>query len=771
MLSQDDDNLTTKYYRLRRQHIHYQHILKNYNRYGTLAPILARFSSLCHGFVHDLGNGLNSIRGKLVLLSDTSSTPAHDQAIAQAVALCDSCGWRLYALPEISPSPPIHPEPVNLPEWIPRILHGLTTWSAVQAEFHSTESRLVIANYDNLLRMVLLEPLLNAFQVLPKGGRIFVSLQRLDTGLAQIEITDTGPGLPCSDPEECFDLRFTTGPHRYGLGLYVARKVTEKHRGTFTLRQEPAQGVRVTIRLPVGNPEPDWDDKNELKLELEALRHTVAKQEQKIKDYQATCNLPHEQMLAQLSNLFGQLGASTVHFLETGLAGIRRALTPLSGQMSNEAADHIQSILEKCDYCNLVLNNARVLDPALTLNPVPCDVNKIASQVVQLITWRAKPQAIQLRLTQTAALSLVRGDASLIATALMNLLRNAIDAAGQSKQSKCVDVQTLSSDDAVIIRLSNTGDAIPPDAQTRIFDLDYSTRPNRAFGLGLYAAQAIMNKHNGFIAARDIQRPQTILELVFPRQAGGTSMTPNLTADQKDANNEAHQVKLSIAALQDADKSVRQTAVKELGEIGGARAVEPLVAILEDADRDVARAAVTALGQIGDHRAVEPLIAVLRRGGKDVRWDIVRTLELFDVRQARTELKKYKIRLVVHIDDEPELTQAVKLMLKNKGFDVVGAVNGQDGLDTVRKLKPDLVLLDLTLSSDSDAMSGWQVHQCLKTDDELKEIPVIIATGQDQRTVEFLARDVVNVDDFVTKPFGPHELLESVNKVLKLDKD
>ncbi|MBE9508978.1 MAG: response regulator [Chloroflexi bacterium] len=122
-------------------------------------------------------------------------------------------------------------------------------------------------------------------------------------------------------------------------------------------------------------------------------------------------------------------------------------------------------------------------------------------------------------------------------------------------------------------------------------------------------------------------------------------------------------------------------------------------------------------------------------------------------------------KVVVCIEDEPEMIELVKLILGRKGFELVGAVGGREGLDTVRRLKPDLVLLDLMMPD----MDGWEVYQQMKTDSDLKDIPVIVVTAKAQSIDKVLGLHIAKVDDYVTKPFGPQELLESVNKVLGLE--
>jgi DNA-binding response OmpR family regulator len=117
---------------------------------------------------------------------------------------------------------------------------------------------------------------------------------------------------------------------------------------------------------------------------------------------------------------------------------------------------------------------------------------------------------------------------------------------------------------------------------------------------------------------------------------------------------------------------------------------------------------------------------------------------------------------VVCIEDEPEMIDLVKLILGRKGFDLIGAMGGREGLEAVRRVKPDLVLLDLMMPD----MDGWEVYQQMKADEELSNIPVIVVTAKAQSIDKVLGLHIAKVDDYVTKPFGPQELLQSVERVL-----
>jgi two-component system response regulator VicR len=122
---------------------------------------------------------------------------------------------------------------------------------------------------------------------------------------------------------------------------------------------------------------------------------------------------------------------------------------------------------------------------------------------------------------------------------------------------------------------------------------------------------------------------------------------------------------------------------------------------------------------------------------------------------------------VVCIEDEPEMIDLVKLILGRKGFDLTGAMGGREGLEAVRRVKPDLVLLDLMMPD----MDGWEVYQQMKADRELMDIPVIVVTAKAQSIDKVLGLHIAKVDDYVTKPFGPQELLQSIERVLSKQKE
>ncbi|MFZ5881039.1 MAG: response regulator transcription factor [Chloroflexota bacterium] len=117
---------------------------------------------------------------------------------------------------------------------------------------------------------------------------------------------------------------------------------------------------------------------------------------------------------------------------------------------------------------------------------------------------------------------------------------------------------------------------------------------------------------------------------------------------------------------------------------------------------------------------------------------------------------------ILCIEDETEMIDLIRLILGRRGYEVKGATGGKEGLQIIRAEHPDLVLLDLMMPD----MDGWEVYQQMKADEKTRDIPVIVVTAKAQNIDRVLGIHIAKVDDYVTKPFSPQELLASVERIL-----
>jgi two-component system, OmpR family, response regulator VicR len=123
------------------------------------------------------------------------------------------------------------------------------------------------------------------------------------------------------------------------------------------------------------------------------------------------------------------------------------------------------------------------------------------------------------------------------------------------------------------------------------------------------------------------------------------------------------------------------------------------------------------------------------------------------------EKNQYKI---VYIEDDSEMIDLVSLILNRQGYQVSGSNGGREGLDLVKRNSPDLILLDLMMPD----IDGWDVYQQLRSNEETRNIPVIVITAKAQMIDRVLGLHIAKVDDYISKPFRPVELIESVNRIL-----
>jgi DNA-binding response OmpR family regulator len=120
-----------------------------------------------------------------------------------------------------------------------------------------------------------------------------------------------------------------------------------------------------------------------------------------------------------------------------------------------------------------------------------------------------------------------------------------------------------------------------------------------------------------------------------------------------------------------------------------------------------------------------------------------------------------KKRRVLIIEDEPNIVLSLEFLLQREGYDTASATDADAGLALVRQTRPDVVLLDIMMPK----RNGYELCQAIKTDPDLRAIPVIMVSARGQE-VEVLKGLELGASAYVTKPFGNAEILEAVRAVL-----
>ncbi len=114
---------------------------------------------------------------------------------------------------------------------------------------------------------------------------------------------------------------------------------------------------------------------------------------------------------------------------------------------------------------------------------------------------------------------------------------------------------------------------------------------------------------------------------------------------------------------------------------------------------------------------------------------------------------------VLVLDDEPQILRALRVILRDAGFEAMTASTGEEALDRAAVKPPQAAIVDLMLPD----IDGVEVTRLLR---EWSEMPILVlsAVGEEDRKVEALA---AGADDYVTKPFGPRELVARLQAALR----
>ena len=121
-----------------------------------------------------------------------------------------------------------------------------------------------------------------------------------------------------------------------------------------------------------------------------------------------------------------------------------------------------------------------------------------------------------------------------------------------------------------------------------------------------------------------------------------------------------------------------------------------------------------------------------------------------------------RLKRILCVEDDRDFLDLLMLMLSNEEVEVEAAFGGTEGLEKIRNSKPDLVLLDLMMPD----LHGWEVYMKMKADEELRNIPVIVVTALGTRYDKNFGLKVAKVEDYITKPFLPSQLRQSVDTAL-----
>ena len=117
---------------------------------------------------------------------------------------------------------------------------------------------------------------------------------------------------------------------------------------------------------------------------------------------------------------------------------------------------------------------------------------------------------------------------------------------------------------------------------------------------------------------------------------------------------------------------------------------------------------------------------------------------------------------ILIVDDEPNILLSLEFIIKNAGFDIKTAKDGEEALDQIREWSPNLVLLDVNMPK----LDGFEVCQIVRDNSAYDSLKIIMLTAKG-RQVEREKGLALGADDYISKPFSNQEIVEKVTSFLQ----
>ena len=123
---------------------------------------------------------------------------------------------------------------------------------------------------------------------------------------------------------------------------------------------------------------------------------------------------------------------------------------------------------------------------------------------------------------------------------------------------------------------------------------------------------------------------------------------------------------------------------------------------------------------------------------------------------------------VLVVDDENDAVEYMKAILEEKGYAVLSANNGTEGISKAKETQPDIILLDVQMPGED----GFHIFYEMRHDEELKTIPIVMVTGIAKKTgIKFSADEMegyfhVRPEGYIEKPFEPENVIATIEKIL-----
>ena len=475
--------------------------------------------------------------------------------------------------------------------------------------------------------------------------------------------------------------------------------------------------------------------------EAVAERTTLVDELRRTNDELAQASAAKSDFLAAMSHELRTPLNSIIGFSELMLAPVNRAagLRPLDVA---DWATHIHGAgLQLLDLINEVLDLAKIEAGRLELRHERFDVPSLLARTVDAMRPLADRRQITIAIAPADPIT-IEADPARVRQIVYNLLSNAIKFSPDDAQ---IDVTATRVGGEVRIAVEDRGPGIAREDQRRLFEAFQQTAGGRAqaegTGLGLALARQLAERHGGRIELVSELGAGSLFTLVLP-----VERPPALAAQQP-----AESKGPLVLVIEDDESSAEllraylepdgyHVTVATTGEHGihQMRLLQPAAVILDILLPGIDGWEVMQRARAEPAMRDIPILVVshiddaelgLALGAVDFFTKPVdRSVLLLRLRRLlNTETGTQGRPTILAIDDEPIVVEMYRAMLEPNGFDVVVATSGKTGVAAAKRLRPDAVVLDLTMPD----MDGFEVAAALHADPATEQMPILVASSRD----------------------------------------
>ena len=305
------------------------------------------------------------------------------------------------------------------------------------------------------------------------------------------------------------------------MAFMVSRRVSRPITAVAQAAKEIAEG-RLDRRIEVRGEDEIGALAGSFNAMTRRLADLIASLRRKEESLQNACNqlVTAQQQLVQAEKMaaIGELAASVVHEMRNPLSSIKLNLQIIGRGLTREAplAEHYQIAVEQVAQLEKMFADLLNYSRPLTIQPAYVEVGALLARCTQQLASELTGQAISVTTDLQEPVAHILGDADRIEQVIVNVLKNAMEAAGPGSRIEIsVAGDALGKRPMVTIRIADNGPGIPPQHLKRIFQPFFTTK-KKGTGLGLAIVRKIMDVHQGEISVESAVGQGTTVRLSFP---------------------------------------------------------------------------------------------------------------------------------------------------------------------------------------------------------------------------------------------------------------